>query len=1031
MNTILRVYDNENNEYDLDLFQDQDFLLDISAKEAGQIPEIFGISSQNIILPATNNNNDYFGNLWNLAAVPSSNFTRTYPCQVLEDGDEVFTGKIFLESVVTDQRGDTVYNVIILDEVVDFKSQIANLTWKEVFAYYTGSASPGGALPIPVNAGWNHTFNYVNVSQSWDLKIPDVSATASINRGLPREGDIVYPLVEYGSPENSTRPFLESGGELGTFTNITTPMTINQFKPAIRMSAMFNALMRFTGYEYTSSFIDSDYFDTIYYLTTANEDIGPVITPGPSGSFLVDKQGQSVQDFVGSTNPTLITFTNEVFDNANKYDTGTSQYTCNGTGNYTFRFSLDWQLLNKNPSSDYTGARIDLYINGALTSTISPIVFNLTNRGTTGGMKGEWNNVYLQTNDTVELRLRFRSSTGVAETLRLLNGTRTFFECTSAAPAVIGATIDMSLQFGDEKVVDWLTGVIQKFNLVIEPLKDQKNVLLIEPFDIWRDLGTTVDWTDIVDRDIKFKIQHPVQQQPKEVYFSDEEDTDEFNRYSIDELDKTFGSVTYTAEGDVAQGEQEVGTFFAPTPMKYIQGSNLFIIPQIYTVDNGAKRPLKFKPRMLHYVNSDGVTATPAVAEGLGGVGAYIDNLPIPSGNEWYLQDESGTTYTMAAYPQFHHINELPADNDWSTESDPSTTRDLHFGNRNHWEYHQDTVNAQTYRDALEEYWSAYLNELYDVDARLLTCNIVLNPVTISQIQLNDKIFIDGHYYRINKINGASLTVKQSTEVELLKAGTRRSVYPRRRVVKNIGGGGTGGSTGGGQGVTSGEDFVDDIIIGEEFSSGKVVYVNYNTGDVVTDYDLINLSESMLNNNFIVSLNNDGEKNLTNVSGGVILNPIKPISGSQYSDKVVAGNFISQGTASFEDSIVVTGSIILNGTSLTPIDTGSFESKTRFNHAFAVDPTTETFTTVLNMVGANRGAIIDYVLFSGSATTVGQLQITADGVSSTAVDKIVERVLTGAPTGSFTAAYNTTNVDVKATFIGSNYTISGSVITMI
>ena len=83
------------------------------------------------------------------------------------------------------------------------------------------------------------------------------------------------------------------------------------------------------------------------------------------------------------------------------------------------------------------------------------------------------------------------------------------------------------------------------------------------------------------------------------------------------------------------------------------------------------------------------------------------------------------------------------------------------------------------------------------------------------------------------------------------------------------------------------------------------------------------------------------------------------------------------------------------------------------------------------MVGANRGAIIDYVLFSGSATTVGQLQITADGVSSTAVDKIVERVLTGAPTGSFTAAYNTTNVDVKATFIGSDYTISGSVITMI
>ena len=83
------------------------------------------------------------------------------------------------------------------------------------------------------------------------------------------------------------------------------------------------------------------------------------------------------------------------------------------------------------------------------------------------------------------------------------------------------------------------------------------------------------------------------------------------------------------------------------------------------------------------------------------------------------------------------------------------------------------------------------------------------------------------------------------------------------------------------------------------------------------------------------------------------------------------------------------------------------------------------------MVGANRGVMLDYVLFSGSATNVGQLQITADGVSSTAVDKVVERVLTGAPTASFTAAYNTTDVDVKATFVGSDYVISCSIITII
>ena len=83
------------------------------------------------------------------------------------------------------------------------------------------------------------------------------------------------------------------------------------------------------------------------------------------------------------------------------------------------------------------------------------------------------------------------------------------------------------------------------------------------------------------------------------------------------------------------------------------------------------------------------------------------------------------------------------------------------------------------------------------------------------------------------------------------------------------------------------------------------------------------------------------------------------------------------------------------------------------------------------MTGDNRGVKLDYVLFSGSATNVGQLQVTGDGVSITTVDKVVERNITGAPTSSFTAAYNASDVEVKATFIGSDYTISGSIITMI
>jgi hypothetical protein len=42
------------------------------------------------------------------------------------------------------------------------------------------------------------------------------------------------------------------------------------------------------------------------------------------------------------------------------------------------------------------------------------------------------------------------------------------------------------------------------------------------------------------------------------------------------------------------------------------------------------------------------------------------------------------------------------------------------------------------------------------------------------------------------------------------------------------------------------------------------------------------------------------------------------------------------------------------------------------------------------------------------------------------VDTILQRNITGAPTASFNAVYTANNIDVRATFVGSNYIISGS-----
>ena len=91
MATILRAHNDLGIKYDLDVYNEQQFLLDISAIESGDIGKVFGISSQTFALPPTNNNNEYFGNLYDLGAtLPSgslpnqvdstpTNFTKSFP----------------------------------------------------------------------------------------------------------------------------------------------------------------------------------------------------------------------------------------------------------------------------------------------------------------------------------------------------------------------------------------------------------------------------------------------------------------------------------------------------------------------------------------------------------------------------------------------------------------------------------------------------------------------------------------------------------------------------------------------------------------------------------------------------------------------------------------------------------------------------------------------------------------------------------------------------------------------------------------
>lgn len=734
MAVILRATNSDGTVQDLDLFEPDPIRLDMSAIESGDIGSVFGVSSQTFQLPATEINQNFFGFLDNLGATPSVGLTKTLDCQVLFDGQEIFTGRMYVENIVTDQQGDTVYNVVVVNETVDFKYQIQNVLLQKSIDW----------------SEYDHNLTYNNITSSWS--------------GSLFNGDIVYPLINYGYDENNVTGSTQivAGGASRNFDNNQYPLTLDYFKPTLKVKAVVDKIFEQTNYTYSSSFFDSADFNDIYVVATQDDKLGSAAFSPTSQSFQAYYQGiaQSITDNVA----TKIDFNTETFDNGNRYN-GTDTYTAAGDGDYTFYTQVRYKITGATGPLDDILV-LELYVNGvAQPNALAMGRVANTNAGTLflGPVT-----IPLKSGDTVQVYATrtYDSIGGRVMTIESSTQKLTRFEGTSPT-TVIGGNVNIGNIFdADTSAEDFLQGLIQKFNLVFEPVPTERNVISIEPFNTWVDNGKVVDWTDKVDREIKFGIRHPLQNQPRKIRFSDEEDSDVYNTEYTNRTGTQYGDYVYESDSDLAEGERNIGTYFASTPMGTVPGAPQMILPVLaQSKDGNVLTPYKYKPRLFYNL---GLTDTSFALKGrdvAGGTNTY---------GGYFVKDENGIVHTLTQYSLFHHSNASPANFD--------TSKDLHFGNLNHTSFINNS-QVKVKNSAFFEYWSFYINELYDIDARLLTCNVLLDPTELGDIRLNDKIFIDGAYYRINKISGANLMDEESVTVELLKTLPRKLYFPRRRIV--------------------------------------------------------------------------------------------------------------------------------------------------------------------------------------------------------------------------------------------------------
>ncbi len=374
---VLRVkYDGVT--YDLDTPSDISFRVDLSAVENTSIGSVFGVASQQFDLPGSTNNDKFFNAAYSINSNGRA-MKNSVECQVLQGGNEVYKGNLILDEVVSDGERDNIYKVTVVNETIDFQTEIQDQYIRDLdFSDY------------------NHDYTMQNI-------------TASFETSSFFSGDVFYPIVDYGTDKtDNTIPVLELGGQVGKMDNAGSPLKPIQFKPAIRTKTLVDKIFDSVGYEYSSSFFNSDDFLNTYVLTTPTDKLGVQGQGYQDSGFFVNIT--SSQDIAAS--PALVKqiYPQEQYDPAGGYSPATGTYTIQTDGQYAF------QIIGNVSAPDGTGNptrkeyNIQIRING---STQFAQFYDLIG-STYGQVTFVTPGLTLQAGDTVEVFHRYTMLSTVA-----------------------------------------------------------------------------------------------------------------------------------------------------------------------------------------------------------------------------------------------------------------------------------------------------------------------------------------------------------------------------------------------------------------------------------------------------------------------------------------------------------------------------------------------------------------------------------------------------------------------------------------
>jgi len=556
----------------LDLFDDEDILLSNNITglfDLGILPSDF---TRQITLPGTKVNNAFFEHVYDISIDSPFLFATNIKVPAYFDFDSVYLSQGYLQLNKVNVRANKFiesYEVTIYGTLSSFGRDINRTFLTE----------------LSTLSKYNHTASYNNITASWS--------------GGLFNGDIVYPLADYGSGYQFTQ------GSLVTYGMNTQDggLTVQNFKPAIRAKAVLDAIFDEAGFTYSSSFINSGALDNVYMLCNYSlkypefsgvdlETFGKIKVGPISGSGMTDVT-------LTSGSWTTLNWYNKLSDPQGFYNDGTYRVTkrsnLSGVLNInvnvscsvnnmpgTFSANGTWQirLLETGSSTPYSTIALQSFI----------VFFDQLQNSRTGGINTTYQleqqfklydipvgNYYVQ------IRQSPNNAPPTSQPLVTLDPdgtTKSFLQFTQVNQAADGRIMNITnnMPFGTNgiKQIDFIVGLQRKYNLVIYPNKTKNKEFIIEPFNQWYKKGVRWDLNKYINLDESIEVIPANNLAVNELQFGDTLDQDYLSQQFSKAANREYGKVYYTdTQNFFSQGKFEVKTTFAATPLVKIEGTGL------------------------------------------------------------------------------------------------------------------------------------------------------------------------------------------------------------------------------------------------------------------------------------------------------------------------------------------------------------------------------------------------------------------------------------------------------------------------